>query len=150
MTAPLWDRILEELKAAMKARDNLRMSVIRGLKSDLKYKEIEIGRDLTDEDCIAVLRSAAKKRKDAIEAFKKGGRGDRADEEEAELAIIKEYLPTELSDEQLATLVDEVVAEIGAEGPKDFGGVMKAAMAKVAGRADGKRVSAVVSAQLKK
>lgn len=150
MTAPLWDRILEELKTAMKARDSLRTSVIRGLKSDLKYKEIEVGRDLTDEDCIAVFHSAAKKRKDSIEAFKKGGRGDRADEEEAELAIIKEYLPTELSDEQLATLVDEVITEVGAEGPKDFGGVMKAAMAKVAGRADGKHVSAVVSAHLKK
>ena len=150
MTASLWDRILEDLKASMKARDSVRTSVIRGLKSDLKYKEIEVGRDLTDDDCIAVFRSAAKKRRDSIEAFKKGGRGDRASEEEAELAIIKEYLPADLSDEQLAALVEEIITEVGAEGPRDFGGVMKATMASVAGRADGKRVSTVVGAQLKK
>ncbi len=150
MNAPLWDRIVEDLKAAMKARDKLRVSVVRGLKSDLKYKEIEFGRQLTDEDSLAVFRSAAKKRRDAIEAFKKGGRADRASEEEAELAVIMEYLPADLSDQELTALIGEVVAEVGAEGPKDFGKVMKAAVVKAAGRADGKRISATVSARLKK
>ncbi len=78
MSAPLWDRINDDLKAAMKARDKLRLSVIRGLKSDLKYKEIELGRELTDEDCIAVFQTAARKRRDSIDAFTKGGRSDRA------------------------------------------------------------------------
>lgn len=150
MSAPLWDRIVEGLKAAMKARDQLLTSVLRGLKSDLKYKEIELGRDLTDEDCIAVFHSAAKRRKDSIDAFKKGGRSDRAAEEEAELAEIKKYLPAELSEEELIHLVAEVIAETGADGPQDFGKVMKATMTKAAGRADGKRVSAVVAVQLKK
>lgn len=150
MSALLWDRIIEELKAAMKARDQLRTSVLRGLKSDLKYREIELGRPLTDEDCISVFHSAAKKRRDAIDAFKKGGRADRAQVEEIELAQIKEYLPAELSDEELVSLIGEVVTDIGAEGPKDFGKVMKATMTKAAGRADGKRVSLAVSAHLKK
>jgi uncharacterized protein YqeY len=150
MSAPLWDRIIEDLKAAMKAQDKLRLSVIRGLKSDLKYKEIELGRELTDEDCIAVFQTAARKRKDSIDAFTKGGRSDRAAEEKAELAEIREYLPVELSEEELINLIAEVIAETGAEGPKDFGKVMKATMGKAAGRAEGKRVSAVVSAQLKK
>jgi len=150
MSAPLWDRIIEELTASMKARDQIRTSVLRGLKSDLKYREIELGRPLTDEDCISVFHSAAKKRRDAIDAFKKGGRVDRAQMEETELAQIKEYLPAELSDEELVTLIGEVLTDIGAEGPKDFGKVMKATMAKVAGRADGKRVSVMVSAHLKK
>lgn len=150
MSAPLWDRILEDLKVAMKARDQLRTSVIRGLKSDLKYKEIELGHDLTDHDCIAVFHAAAKRRKDSIDAFTKGGRADRAAAEEAELAEIKKYLPTELSEEELITLVAEVIAETQAASAKDFGAVMKATIAKAAGRADGKRVSAVVTAQLKK
>jgi uncharacterized protein YqeY len=150
MSVSLWDRIIADLTAAMKARDQLRTSVLRGLKSDLKYREIELGRPLTDEDCVSVFHSAAKKRKDAIDAFKKGGRADRAQLEETELAQIKEYLPAELSDKELMILIGEVAADLEAEGPKDFGKVMKATMVKVAGRADGKRVSAAVSGHLKK
>jgi uncharacterized protein YqeY len=150
MSAPLWDRILDDLKAAMKARDSFRTGVLRGLKSDLKYKEIELGRDLTDEDCLAVFRSAAKKRKDSIDAFLKGGRTDRADEEKTELAEIKKYLPAEMDEEELINLIAEIIGETGAAGPQDFGKVMKVTMAKATGRADGKRVSALVSAQLKK
>ena len=127
----------------MKAKDAVRLSVMRGLKSDLKYKDIEIGRELTDEDCIVVFRSAAKRRKDAIDAFKKGGRSDRAGEEEAELAIIQEFLPTELSDGDLANVIDEVITEVGAEGPQDFGKVMKAAMVQMAGKAQGKEVNEI-------
>jgi uncharacterized protein YqeY len=150
MSAPLWDRILEDLKVAMKTRNELRTSVIRGLKSDLKYKEIELGHELTEDECIAVFLAAAKRRRDAIDAFTKGGRVDRAAVEEAELAEIKKYLPAELSEEELINLVAEAITETGATGAKDFGTVMKATMAKAAGRAEGKRVSAVVTAQLKK
>lgn len=150
MSAPLWDRILEDLKVAMKTRDELRTSVIRGLKSDLKYKEIELGHELTEDECIAVFLAAGKRRRDAIDAFTKGGRADRAAVEEAELAEIKKYLPTELTEEELINLVAEAITETGATGAKDFGTVMKATMAKAAGRAEGKRVSAVVTAQLKK
>lgn len=150
MNAPLWDRVVEELKTAMKVRDELRTSVMRGLKSDLKYREIDLGRPLTDEDCIGVFNSAAKKRKDAIDAFTKGGRVDRAGQEESELEIIKEFLPAELSDDELSKLVDEVIVEVGAAGPQDFGRVMKATMTRAAGRVDGKRVSSAVTARLKK
>ena len=150
MGAPLWDRIIADLTSAMKTRDELRTRVLRMLKSDLKYKEIELGRPLTDADCIAVFKSAVKKRNDSIAAFIRGGRADRAEEEEAELAVVKAFLPAELPDGELAALIEEAVSETGASGPKDFGKVMKAAVAKAAGRADGKRISEVVTARLGK
>ena len=150
MSAALWNRIVTELTSAMKAREELRTSVLRGLKSDLKYKEIELGKDLTDDDCLAVLQSAAKKRKDSIDAFKKGGRSDRAETEAAELLIIKEFLPAELSDDELDNLITEVIDELAASTPQDFGKVMKATVAKAGGRADGKRIAAIVNVRLKK
>jgi len=148
MGAPLWDRVVADLTTAMKARDDLRTRVLRVLKSDLKYKEIDLGRPLLDADCIAVLKSAVKKRNDSIDAFTKGGRADRAAEEEAELAVVKLYLPAELSDGELTALIEEAIAEVGAAGPKDFGKVMKAAVTRAAGRADGKRISGAVTARL--
>jgi len=141
-------RIVADMTAAMKSRDKLRTEVLRGLKSELKYYEIELGRPPVEEDCIKVLRSAQKKRRDAIALYEKGGRTELAEKETAELAIIGEYLPAEMSDEELAEIIKGGIAEAGAASPADMGKVMKVVMPKLAGRTEGNRVRAVVSAQL--
>jgi uncharacterized protein len=144
----LFEQISQDLAHAMKAGDKLALSVLRMLKSDLKYKQIEIGRELTDEDCIAVFLSAAKKRQDSIESFTKGGRKDLADNESAELEILKKYLPQQLSESELEKVIGDVVAEIGASTPNDLGAVMKALMPKVKGKADGRRINEIVRKKL--
>jgi uncharacterized protein YqeY len=141
-------RIIADMTAAMKKRDTLRTQVLRGLKSDLRYREIEGGSPAEEEDCIKVLRAAQKKRRDAIPLYQQGGRKDLADKEEAELAIIGEYLPTELSDAELAELIEGGVSEANASSPSDLGRVMKIVMPKVAGRAEGNRVRQVVTDKL--
>jgi len=141
-------RITADLTVAMKSRDAVRTSVLRGIKSDLKYREIELGKPLTEADCQQVLRSAQKKRRDSIDAFRQGGRADLVSKEEGELAIITAYLPAELPEEELVSLIREAIAEAGATTPGDLGKVMKPAMSKVAGRAEGNRVRQVVTEQL--
>lgn len=140
----LRDRVAEDMRAAMKARDPVRVSTLRMLMSAIKNAEVERGRELTDDEVVEVASREAKRRKESIEAFEKGARADLVANEQAELAVLEEYLPDQLSDEDLAGLVDEAIAEAGAAGPKDMGRVMKAVMPKVAGRADGARVSALV------
>ena len=142
------ERLDEDLKTAMKSKDDLRIQVIRMLKSDLRYKKIELGRDLTDEDSIAILGSAVKKRHDSIEQYTRGGREDLASSEAAEVIIIKVYLPEQLSEEDVIALVDKAVTQTGARTIKDIGAVMKVLMPDVRGRADGKVVNAVVKARL--
>jgi len=141
-------RITADLTAAMKSRDAVRTSVLRGIKSDLKYREIEKGEPLTEADCQQVLRSAQKKRRDSIDAFERGGRADLVSKEKSELAIVTEYLPAELPEEELVKLVREAIAEAGATAPGDLGKVMKPAMTRVAGRAEGNRVRQIVTEQL--
>ncbi len=147
-------RILDDIKTAMKARDQLRLDTLRMVKSKIQEKEVELrgkkGRDhvLEEEDIQQVLTTAAKQRRDSIESFRAGGREELAVKEEKELAIIEEYLPQQLSDDALKALVQEAVEEAGATSPKDMGKVMKAVMPKVKGRADGKRINAVVRALL--
>jgi uncharacterized protein YqeY len=141
-------RIVADLTAAMKNRDKLRTEVLRGLKSDLRYREIEGGSPAEEDDCIKVLRSAQKKRRDAIALYKQGGRQDLVDKEEAEFAIISEYLPQEMSEADLAELIEGGIAEANATSPADMGRVMKVVMPKVAGRAEGNRVRAAVTAKL--
>lgn len=148
MAPDLMTRIVADLTAAMKCRDVVRTSVLRGLKSDLKYREIEKGEPLTEADCQQVLRSAQKKRRDSIDAFQRGGRADLVSKEEGELAVITEYLPAELPDAELVKLVREAIAEAGATSPGEMGKVMKPAMTRVAGRADGNRVRQIVTEQL--
>ena len=143
-------RIVDDLKAAMKARDQLRLDTLRMVKAKIQEKEIELrtkkGKDhvLEDEDILQVLISSAKQRRDSIESFRSGGREELAAKEEAELAFIQEYLPQQLSDEDLERSVQEAVEETGAASPKDMGKVMKAVMTKVKGQADGKRINAMV------
>lgn len=143
------DTLNNDLKEALKAKDKARMEVIRGLKSDIRYKEIEgKGDEMTEDDVIAVITSAAKRRRDSIEQFRKGGREDLASKEEAELEIISNYLPKQLTDEELHDIVTEVLKETGASAPHDMGKVMGAVMSRVKGRADGKRVKEMVAEKL--
>lgn len=144
----LLDTLNNDLKEAMKAGEKGRLEVIRGLKSDIKYKEIEVKHPLSEEDVVAVLSSAAKKRRDSIEQFKAGGREDLVAKESSELEIINHYLPKPLSDEELAGIVAEAVQTTGAKAPGDLGKVMKEVMPKVKGRADGNKLRELIAAKL--
>ena len=136
----LYKQIEENIIKALKAGEKEKLMVLRGLKSDLKYKQIEIGKDLTDDDCIAVFNSALKKRNDSIEHFKAANRDDLVESEEFGANIIKKYLPEPLSDDELTSLIKDAIAESGADSPQKMGLVMKIVIPKVKGRADGKRI----------
>jgi uncharacterized protein YqeY len=150
----LKQQILDDLKAAMKAREKVRLDTVRMVKAKMQEREVELrakhGRDyvLDDAEALTVLSQAAKQRRDSIESFRHGGRDDLADREEAELAIIEGYLPRQLSDEEVREIVGEAIAEAGAATPADMGKVMKIVMPKVKGRADGKMVNQTVKSML--
>ena len=144
----LTERLETDLKAAMKARDELRLLVLRTLKSDLRYKQIELGHELSDTEVVAVLSTAAKKRREAVGEYDRGGRQDLSDAERAELEIISKYLPEQLSQEELNALIDKAIAQSGATTIKDLGAVMKVLMPEIRGRADGKVVNSSVKARL--
>jgi uncharacterized protein YqeY len=144
----LSEKINVELVAAMKAGDKVKVSVLRMLKSDMKYKQIELGRELEDEDCLAVVSSSAKKRRDSIEGFEKGGRADLVAQEKAELEILTRYLPQQLTQAELEEFVAQAIAESRASTPADIGAVMKVLMPKVKGRADGRKVNELVTKKL--
>ena len=142
----LQQRVTDELKAAMLAREVVRTATLRMLKAALGYAQIEKKTEtLPDADVMAVIQREAKKRRDSIEEFERGGRAEMAANERAELEVLSGFLPKALSPEELETLVRAVIAEVGATSKKDRGVVMKAAQARVDGRADGKSVSALVS-----
>jgi uncharacterized protein YqeY len=142
----LQQRVTDELKAAMLAREVVRTATLRMLKAALGYAQIEKKTEtLPDADVMAVIQREAKKRRDSIEEFDRGGRAEMAANERAELEVLSGFLPKALSPEELETLVRGVIAEVGATSKKDMGAVMKAAQARVDGRADGKSVSALVS-----
>jgi len=136
------------LAAAQKAGDKLKTGVLRILKSEIRYKEIDLRHLLTDEETILVLFSSVKKRKESIEEFKKGKRPDLVSKEETELAIVNSYLPAELTEAELADVIKSTIAEVGAATNSDLGKVMKSLMPKVRGRADGKKVNALVASYL--
>ena len=145
----LRDRINENLTTAMKAKDALRLSVLRMMKTAIKNKEIDLRAELEDAQAIQVLATLIKQRKDSIEQFTSGGRIDLADKEAAEIKIIEEYLPAAVSEDEIEKIVDEVLRETGASSPKDIGAVMKQCMARFAGKlVDGKRVNAAVRSRL--
>lgn len=146
--SPLFDKINADLITAMKAKDEAATSALRMLKSALKYKEVDLKRELKDEDVVDVLSKQAKQRKESIEGFEKGGRADMAAKEKAELALIEKFLPASLNDEELAKLVEEAIKSTGAAGPKDMGKVMGALTPKIKGRADMGKVSALVKSKL--
>ncbi|HFE63158.1 aspartyl-tRNA amidotransferase [candidate division KSB1 bacterium 4484_188] len=141
-------KLMDDMKAAMKSGDTLRRETIRGIRAQMKNMEIDQGRPLTEEEEIRVLISAAKKRKEAIEQFRAGNREDRAAEEEQELRIIQAYLPEQMSEEALAKLIDQTISEVQATSIKDMGKVMGKIMPQVSGRADGKVVQKMVQQKL--
>lgn len=145
------DQLTEDMKQAMKDRENgkLRLSVIRMVRSNIKNVEINDKKELTDDEVLAVLMKEVKMRQDSLEEFQKAGRSELVAQAEEEIKILKKYLPEALSDEELKGIVAEVVAEVGAATMKDMGKVMPAVMAKTKGRADGKRINAMVRELLK-
>ena len=145
----LHDRLSEDLKLAMKSRDQLRMDVIRMIKAAVINKEVELRKDLDDAEMSRIMTTMIKQRKESVEQFEKGNRAELAAKERKEIAIIEAYLPKALSTEELTGMVESVVRETGATSPKDMGAVMKAVMARLAGQAvDGKQISDLVRAKL--
>ena len=146
----LLKRIDEDLIKALKSGAKDTTTTLRGLKSDIKYFKINnILEELSDDDVVQVLSTAAKQRKDSIEKFAAGGREDLVAKETIELELIKTYLPQELTPAELDKIVTEAIAETGASSPADMGSMMKAVMPKVKGRADGKQVKDAVMRHLK-
>jgi uncharacterized protein len=137
-----------DLKTAMLAKDEIARDTIRFILAAVKNQEIEQRTPLSADDDIALLNRMSKRLLEAIEQYDKAGRSDLADRERAQLAIVKRYLPEEMSDEELNALVRSIVHEVGAVAPKDMGRVMPVLLPRVAGRADGKRVSAAVKQAL--
>ena len=139
------------MKEAIKNKDKTRLNVLRMLKTDLLNEEIKNNRQpLTEEQVNQVIMRNVKRRKESIEEFKKAGAEERVKEEEAELKILMEFLPEQLSDEELEEIINKAIEETGAETIKDLGKVMKLVMSKVKGRADGKKVNEMVRAKLSK
>jgi uncharacterized protein YqeY len=147
----LSERISEDLKTAMKAKDTVALNVVRGLKSAIKYAAIEkLGAEgvLEDADAIVVVRKEIKKRQDSVEQYEKANRQDLADTEKAEIAVLEKYLPAAMSAAELSKLVDDAIAETGATSKKDMGKVMKLVTERAAGRTDGKTISGEVGKRL--
>lgn len=147
----LSDRLQKDLVAGMKARDSLRVSVLRLVKSAMKNKEIELSRALTEEEELGVLATLVKQRNESIETYERAGRADLADKEKAERELLRTYLPEEVTPEEVERVVSEVVSDLGASSPKEMGAVMKEALARLRATGktvDGKAVNAVVRAKL--
>lgn len=139
----LYDDIILDLRKSIKEQDKGRLSVLRGLKTAIKNKQVELREELTDDQIRGVLSSEIKKRKEAIEKFGQGLRQDLVEKEEEELRILSSYLPPQLSTEEIKGVVTQAIEEISASGPKDLGKVMKSVMPKLAGRADGREVNRI-------
>ena len=147
----LSQQINDDLKSAMRAKNAVALTVLRGLKSAIKYAAIEQGgadTELDDPAAVAVIRRQIKQRQDSIESFTQGGRDDLVATEKAELEVLEKYLPGGLSDDEIAAIVDQAIAETGAESRKDMGGVMKLLQERTAGRADNKTLSQLVMSKL--
>lgn len=145
----LRDRLTEDLKLAMKSRDQLRMDVIRMIKAAILNKEVELKKDLDDSEMSRIMATLIKQRRESVEHFEKAQRVELADKERKEITIIETYLPTALSAEELDRIIVSVLADTGSRSLKDMGTVMKAVMARLAGQpADGKLISDLVRAKL--
>jgi len=144
----LTERLEKDYVAAYKAKDADRLSVLRLLKTAVKNSQVELRRPLTDEEVLDVLTRQAKQRRESIDMFSNAGRTDLIEKEERELAILMEYLPAPLSDDELAGAVDAAISSLAAAGMKDMGRVVKAVLTEHKGRVDGKRVSELVKARL--
>lgn len=145
----LKEQLMADIKSAMKNKESEKLATLRFLHSAIKNKEIDSRpKELTEEDLLSVVKKAVKQRKEAIEQFQTAGRQDLVDKESSELKILSEYLPAQLSSEQVASIVDEVVAALGANSMKQMGAVMKEVMAKTNGAADNKLISQLIKDKL--
>ena len=142
------EKINKEMVAAAKAKDKIRLSAVRMLKTALHNKEIDLMRPLNETEVLQVLSAIVKQRKDSIEQFAKGGRDDLVEKETAELKIMQEFLPAQMSDEDVEAVLKKAIAEVGAVSVKDMGKVMKVVMPQLTGKADGKMVGEKVKALL--
>lgn len=149
---PLQERLINEMKEAMRSGDKTKVSVIRMVRSSLKYKEIEKGKDrvLSEDEVIQVIVSSVRQRRDSIEEFKKGGRQDLVDKEEAEIRILQTFLPRQITNEELVKTIKETIEEVNAVGIRDMGQVMKTLVPKIVGKADPASVSNIVKEILTK
>ena len=144
----LKDQLNESMKTAMKARDDLRLSAVRMVRSMVKNREIELKAELNDQEIIEVISTLAKQRRESIRMYREGNRPDLVEKEEAELEVLLGFLPAQLSIAEIEALVDRIISETGAQGAADMGRVMKALTPLTAGKADGKTVSDTVKQKL--
>jgi uncharacterized protein YqeY len=145
----LQDQVTQQLKAAMKAKDSVALESLRAIKSAILLAQTQAGaQDLTSDDEIKLVQKLVKQRKDSAEIFRQQGREDLAEPEEAQIKIIEQFLPEQLDEESIAIIVDEIITQTNAEGMKDMGKVMGIASKQMAGKADGKTISAIVRKKL--
>ncbi len=144
----LRDRLVDEMKTAMKARDDVKVSAIRMVRSAVKNREIDLGKELDDREVTEVISSLVKQRRESIRLFQEAGRNDLVAKEERELAILMDFLPKQLDRGEIAEIVEKAIAECGAQGLRDMGKVMKIVMPQVSGRADGNVVGEIVRGKL--
>ena len=145
---PLAQQLDQALKTALKSQQPVAASTLRMLKSAIHYREVELKRSLSEDELLAVVATQAKQRREAVAEYSKAGRPDLAKKEEEELSILLSFLPKQLSSAECETEVSGIIEELGAAGPKDLGKVMKAAMARLAGRADGKMIQEMARRRL--
>ena len=148
MASALYDKLMEDMKAAMKAHDMKAVNAVRSVIAKVKDLTVNAGKEITDDAVVSVVAKGVKQREESIEQFESAGRADLAEGEKAELEFLRRYLPAQLSEEEVAATVKTVIAEVGASSKKDMGRVMKEVMARVKGQADGKLVSRLVGAAL--
>jgi hypothetical protein len=144
----LEEKLVDEMKQAMKSNDKLRLSTIRLIRSAVKNKEIELRKDLDDEGIFKVIRGMVKKSEESIEQFKAGGRMDLVEKEQKEIETLKSFLPQPLSQEEIFKIIDQSIAETQASSLKDLGKVMKSVIPKLEGKADGKVINQLVKERL--
>jgi uncharacterized protein YqeY len=142
------ERLVEEMKQAMKSNDKLRLSTIRMIRSALKNKEIELRKKLEDEEIVKVIQVMVRKGEESVEQFQTGGRMDLVEKEKREIEILKSFLPQPLSQEEIREIIDQSIQETQALSPKDIGKVMKAVMPKIGGKADVKLINQLVKERL--
>jgi uncharacterized protein len=144
----LEERLVEEMKQAMKSNDKLRLSTIRMIRSASKNKEIELRKKLEDEDVVKVIQVMLRKGEESVEQFQTGGRMDLVEKEKKEIEILKSFLPQPLSQEEILKIIDQSIQETQASSLKDIGKVMKSVMPKIGGKADGKLINQLVKERL--
>ncbi|MBM4340487.1 MAG: GatB/YqeY domain-containing protein [Deltaproteobacteria bacterium] len=144
----LEEKLVEEMKQAMKTSDKIRLSTIRMIRSSSKNKEFELRRKLEDEDILKVIQGMVRKGEESVEQFQAGGRNDLVEKEKAEIEILKSFLPQPLTQEEMIKIIDEIIQETQASSLKDLGKVMKAVMPRLGGKADGKVINQLVKERL--